>query len=403
MKLCGIIAEFNPLTNGHEYFLSQVKQKCNCDIAVIMSGNFSQRGEIAILDKYERASHAIACGADIVFELPTCFSLSSAQYFATGGVKILSDIGIDCLAFGVKTKNTDNLIEIAKLKSNEDRKISEQILSFMKTGQNYNRAFINTYKQSYPNLASIIEETFAEPNNILAIEYLSEIYRNNLSITPIFINREDSGYNTNKIKNKLINGKLKKMVNATHIRNLINSNKLSQTKSLVPSLVFKSIKSKKAINVEEKLDAIVLSNLRSQEQKSLEQFADFNKGLASLISSSSSQYSTRKEICKALESKCYRKSRINKLLLIPSFEIKKDFVKALDKPYAINVLAVSKSKKKLLSFLIKTSSATLVVSLSDLGKLTPDNSEFIKQNQKGTDIFNICSGKPKSIDKTIFV
>lgn len=403
MKLCGIIAEFNPLTNGHEYFLSQVKQKCNCDIAVIMSGNFSQRGEITILDKYERASHAITCGADIVLELPTCFALSSAQYFATGGVKILSDIGIDCLAFGVKTKNTDNLVEIAKLKSHENKKISEQILSFMKTGQNYNRAFINTYKQSYPNLSEVIEETFSEPNNILAIEYLSEIYRNNIPITPIFINREDSGYNTNKIKTKLINGKLKKLVNATHIRNLIESKKIYQTKSLVPSFVFESLKNRKSVNTEEKLDTIVLSSLRSQEIKNLETYADFNKGLASLISSNSAQYSSRKEICSALESKCYRKSRINKLLLVPLFDIKKDFVKLLEKPYAVNVLAISKSKKKFLSSLIKEASTTLVVSLSDLNKLTPENSVFIKQNQKGTDIFNICSGKPKSTDKTIFV
>lgn len=403
MKLCGIVAEFNPLTNGHDYFLKEVKKICGCEIAVIMSGNFAQRGEIAILDKFTRAKHAILCGADVVIELPVCFTLSSAPYFANGGVKILSDIGIDSLAFGVKTKDPNILIEIAKLKTNEDSKISAHILSLMKAGQTYSRALTQTYKESFSHLSQEFDEIFSEPNNILAIEYLSEIYKNNLQIEPIFINRQDSGYNQNKIKSTIINGKRKKIVNATFIRRQVESSKFSLTKKLVPDFVFDDLKEFKDSSAKTKLDALIVSTLRKFEQKDLEEFADFNTSLACLVNKNASLFSSIDEISDALQSKCYRRSRIKRLLLIPFFSIKKEFTKILEKPYSINVLAVAKNKKDFISSLKKTSKANLIVSLSDKKKVPESQSEFIRQNQLGTDLYNVCTGKPKQTDKTVFV
>lgn len=404
MKLCGIIAEFNPLTNGHDYFLKQVKKQTNANIAVIMSGNFTQRGEMAILDKYERASHAIVSGADIVLELPECFALSSAPFFALGGVKILSDLGIDSLAFGVKVKETSSLIKIAKLKCQEDKKISNMIVSFMKMGQSYSMALLQTYKQAYPSLQSEIDEIFSEPNNILAIEYLSAIYKHNLNIQPVFINREDSGYNTNKIKRVRIFGKTKYLVNATFIRSLAYSGKTKKTKRLVPSHVFESLKNRTFSNEAQiKLDAFVLKHLRDLSTKELETFADYNTALSHLVKNNSNLYSSQKQICNAFSSKCYRKSRIAKLLLLPLFNVKKDFSKALFKPYAINVLAVNASKKKWLSELIKTSKSELIVSLSDLEKLEQEKAIFVLQNQTGSNIYNICNNRKQATDKTIFV
>lgn len=404
MKLCGIIAEFNPLTNGHDYFLKQVKKQTNANLAVIMSGNFTQRGEMAILDKFTRASHAILSGADIVLELPTCFALSSAPFFALGGVKILSDIGIDSLAFGVKMKDTSSLIKIAKLKSKEDKKVSNQIVSFMKMGQSYSSAFLQTYKQTYPELSKEIDEIFSEPNNILAIEYLSAIYQNNLDIQPVFINREDCGYNSKKIKKMKIFGQTKSLINATFIRNLATTEKMSKIKKLVPEHVFKSLNENKYQSTcQDKLDALILQKLRGLSTQDLEKYADYNTGLCHLVNKYSNMLSSKSEICNALSSKCYRKSRISKLLLLPLFEIEKDFVKTLSKPYAINVLAVSASKKKWLSNLIKNSKAELVISLSDLEKISEEKKEFIKQNQTGSNLFCICNNKKQATDKTIFV
>lgn len=404
MKLCGIIAEFNPLTNGHDYIIKKVKQTYKCDVAVIMSGNFSQRGEITILDKYTRTKNAIQAGADIVIELPTCFTLSSAPYFAYGGVKILADIGITHLAFGVKIDNPEKLITVAKLKCSETKEMSKQISAFMKLGQNYNTALIQTYKQTYPELKLDLEQIFTEPNNILAVEYLSAIYANSLDITPIFINREDRGYNSTKINSSVLFGKKKKLANATYIRNLIKRNKRCKIKPLVPSFTFESIKSNASSPLSEtRLDAVLLSVLRALDYKDYETFADYNIGLAHLVKDNSLLFSSKTEIVNALESKCYRKSRINKLLLIAYFKIKKDFLNSLKKPYAINVLGVSVSKRKLLSNLIKTSKAKLIVSLTDLKNLEPELSTFIIQNQANSNLYNICNQKPQTTDKAIFV
>lgn len=404
MKLCGIIAEFNPLTNGHNYIINQVKKQTGANVAIIMSGNFTQRGELAILDKFTRAKHAICSGADIVVELPACFTLSSAPFFALGGVKILANLGIDSLAFGVKIKDTNKLIEIAKLKSQEDKKISNTIIGFMKLGQNYSKALYQTYKLLYPHLGSDLDSIFSEPNNILAIEYLSAIYSNNLDISPIFINRQDSGYNNNRISTVKIFGKKTKLVNATYIRSLVNSGKTRKVKNLVPSFVYKDLKNcSPKLEAETRLDALTISKIRSLSAEDLMTFADFNTGLAHLAKSNATLLSTRKEICSALSSKCYRPSRISKLLLLPYLEIKKDFVKTLEKPYAINVLAVSSNKRKMLSELIESSKCDLIVSLSDLKNMNAEKGEFIRQNQAASNLYNICTKKPQTIDKTIFV
>lgn len=404
MKLCGIIAEFNPLTNGHNYIINQVKKQTGGNVAIIMSGNFSQRGELTILDKFTRAKHAIMSGADIVIELPACFTLSSAPFFALGGVKILASLGIDSLAFGVKIKDTNKLIEIAKLKTQEDKKISNMIISFMKLGQNYSKALYQTYKLLYPHLQNDLDAVFNEPNNILAIEYLSAIYSNGLNIEPIFINRQDGGYNSNRICTIKIFGKKTKLVNATYIRSLIKSNKIRKLKKLVPSFVYEDIKKQPyEKDCETRLDALAISKIRSLSSDELLSFADFNTGLAHLTKSNATMLSTRKEICTALSSKCYRPSRISKLLLLPLLSIKKEFSKTLEKPYAINVLSVSTSKRKMLSEIIASSKCELIVSLSDLKNMNPNKGEFILQNQTASNVYNICTKKPQTIDKTVFV
>ena len=115
MKICAIICEFNPFHNGHQYLLSEAKKRTKADaLLCIMSGNFVQRGEIAILDKYTRAKHAVACGADIVIELPSVFATSNAEIFASGAISILSKIpSVTHLAFGAEYADKTAFLETA--------------------------------------------------------------------------------------------------------------------------------------------------------------------------------------------------------------------------------------------------------------------------------------------------
>ena len=115
MKICAIICEYNPFHNGHAYLLSEAKRQTGADFLVcVMSGNFVQRGEAAILNKYERARHAVLSGADAVVELPVVFSTSNAELFAKGGVKIARALGADFLSFGVESGKEDDFLQAAK-------------------------------------------------------------------------------------------------------------------------------------------------------------------------------------------------------------------------------------------------------------------------------------------------
>lgn len=174
MKICGIIAEYNPLHNGHLYQIREARKRSGADIMIaVMSGNFVQRGEPAVLDKFTRAQAAVRNGIDAVIELPYIYSVQSASHFAEGGVKLLKLAGADCISFGSECGNLENLKEIAAAPINPDH-----LHQSMSGGLSFPRA--------YSLLTSVME-----PNDILAVSYLKAI--GNDPMEPIVIQRT-SGY-----------------------------------------------------------------------------------------------------------------------------------------------------------------------------------------------------------------
>ena len=115
MKVCGIVAEYNPFHNGHKYQIDKIKEEMKADaIVAVMSGNFIQRGQPALFDKWTRTKMALLNGVDLVLELPTYYAVSSAEYFATGGIGLLNSLGvIDDVCFGASTEDIDTLKRIA--------------------------------------------------------------------------------------------------------------------------------------------------------------------------------------------------------------------------------------------------------------------------------------------------
>ncbi|MBQ6024256.1 MAG: nucleotidyltransferase family protein [Lachnospiraceae bacterium] len=200
MKTVGIIAEFNPFHNGHKYLIEKAKALTGADTAVvIMSGDFVQRGAPAVCDKILRTRMALACGADIVFELPAVYALGSAEQFAYGGVKLLSStLNIDAICFGSECGNIEELEDFA-VKAEEFSGTSEfksMMASFVKQGLSYPSAFEKVMAEKYGIAASSIYA----PNNILGIEYCKALYRLQKSGTYAklpklyTIKREGSGY-----------------------------------------------------------------------------------------------------------------------------------------------------------------------------------------------------------------
>ena len=201
MKTVGIIAEFNPFHNGHAYLIEKARELTNADhVIVVMSGNFVQRGAPAFMDKFTRTAIALENNVDLVLELPVCYSMSSAAYFATGAVATLDKLNVvDYLCFGCENDNLDLLNLIADIIIDEDECYSEALQSYLKTGMSFSRSRENAIIKSLSlrgvNMSSDeLSLIISSPNSILAIEYIISIRKSGSKMVPVPIKRLDKGY-----------------------------------------------------------------------------------------------------------------------------------------------------------------------------------------------------------------
>ena len=201
MKIAVIIAEFNPLHKGHEYLIQQTRALTDCThIVVIQTGNFTQRGEPAIIEKHLRAQSAIMCGVDAVLEMPTAFATNNAEVYAKAGVQIANVLPhASYLVFGVEDNNLAILKKIAYVKLKQKREYEKYIKIHLKAGLSYVAAQGEVIKKLLPKIPPmVISRILSGSNNILAIEYLRELYRLNSSIQPISVARiKDEAKQTN--------------------------------------------------------------------------------------------------------------------------------------------------------------------------------------------------------------
>ena len=226
MKVNGIIAEYNPFHNGHKYHLDFSKQTTGADYTiVVMSGNFTQRGIPAIIDKKKRAKAALLSGADLVLELPACYAASSAEYFAMGGVSLLDKLGVtDCLCFGSECDDLSFLTQVASILETEPPVYQSALRESLRQGNSFPKArqealaccladsvsfpVDNHADTSFPNKSfapfSLSDEQKAEPlatlrtepNTLLALEYLKALKRRKSRIKPVPIKRIGEGYHS---------------------------------------------------------------------------------------------------------------------------------------------------------------------------------------------------------------
>lgn len=192
MKACGIVAEYNPLHTGHVYQMNKARQISQADcIIVVMSGNFVQRGEPAVIDKYARTRAALKAGADIVIELPVYYALSSAENFARGAVLTLNEMKAASICFGAETDNADCLAKISHAIISELPEYKAILNKALAKGLSYPAARQTALLEYLPECKDIISGS----NNILAIEYIKTILGNNLNMTYYPVLREGAGYN----------------------------------------------------------------------------------------------------------------------------------------------------------------------------------------------------------------
>ncbi len=194
MKVAGIIVEYNPFHKGHQYHIQETKRLTGADYVVaVMSGDFTQRGIPACLDKFTRAECALACGADVVLELPFCYAAGSAEYFAAGAVSILDRLGvIDSLCFGSEaTVPVSLFMDTAAFLCEEPPAYRAALKEGLRTGLTFPKARLQACRGF---LSEDALSLLASPNALLGLEYCKALHRRNSTITPLAIARVGSGY-----------------------------------------------------------------------------------------------------------------------------------------------------------------------------------------------------------------
>ncbi|MBO5927030.1 MAG: nucleotidyltransferase family protein [Clostridia bacterium] len=299
MKICAIICEYNPLHYGHIRQINFIKENIKPDIiAVILSGNFTERGECAVSDKYTRASWAIQAGADVVFELPTVFATSNAEIFAKGALKLVNALpGEKVLCFGTETDDATKLIEIAKTMLVESEDYKFNLKNELKKGVSYAKARYCALEKTNPelDLAPLLS-----PNNVLGVEYIKAILQNNYNVSIKTIKR-DSDFNESKI--------IKKSPSALSIRNAILSGKKYKCKNAVPKYVYKDLPNKLPDFSRE-----IIYSLLSQSKEDLRRLPDLSEGLENKIKALIKDNFDLNDLISKLKSKRYTETRLKRIL-----------------------------------------------------------------------------------------
>ena len=193
MLKIGIVAEYNPFHNGHLYQIRKIKEIFgkNVFIAVVISGDFVQRGEISFLDKWEKTQVNLEYGVNLVAELPLYYSVQNAEIFSKMATRILDYLGMDIQVFGAEEENIEVLQKVLDLQKRQDYK--DKLMGYMKKGNSYSTSQRLALKEY--ELDGIVKS-----NNILALEYMREIKKSNLGIKPFIVKREISEYNEEKVE-----------------------------------------------------------------------------------------------------------------------------------------------------------------------------------------------------------
>ena len=192
----GIICEYNPFHNGHLYHINKIKKLYNnCRIILVMSGNFLQRGDVSLINKWDKSSIALEYGVDLVVELPFVFSTQSADIFAHGSIEILDSLGVDKIVFGSECNDIDMLKKLADIQINNGS-YDNIVHSYLDNGYNYPAAM----SMALNDLGGI---SITEPNDILGLCYIKEIMLQNSKIEPISIKRTNN-FNDDKLNSNIV-------------------------------------------------------------------------------------------------------------------------------------------------------------------------------------------------------
>lgn len=382
MSVIGIICEFNPFHNGHKYLIDTVK-KDGDTVVCVMSGNFVQRGESAVADKRIRAKTALSCGADLVIELPVSFSVSGAQTFARGGVKLLDSLGcVDTIAFGSECGDTEKLKKAAKALT--DSNVQNEIYSLMQTGITFAAARENAVREVFGDETADI---LKNPNDILAVEYISALNILKSKIKPYAVGRAGTSHDSTDTENEF--------ASATLIRRMLKNSE--NTAKYMPQKAYEilqeAIKNGYAPADYNKLDTAVIAFLRKSSAEDFKGVPDVSEGIENRIIASSRTANTLSEVFYGAKTKRYTHARIRRIVLCAFLGIKQKHV-AVGMPY-IRILGFNSKGREILHSVAEESTLPMAVRPSDFSHFGDIAKKHFELECTATDIFNLTLPKTR--------
>ena len=386
MKAVGLVTEYNPFHNGHLYHLNKAMELTGADISVaVMSGDFVQRGEPAVLDKYTRTSMALNSGVNLVVELPVNYAVSSAESFAAGALKVLDYIKADSIAFGSESGDIERLSKLAHILCDNEDTLYKEISKYTANGISYAAARQKVVeKLTDKDTAAMLTSS----NNILAVEYLKAIIKNNYAIKPYTVQRQGDSYNDTDIKSEY--------ASATALRKNLKADNISEYIPVKAGLILSSNTNYiypddiTEVLFTRLLDILFASNYdKNVFIENVMQYPDVSKEIAGRLYKSAMDMITRTvpqrseskdnwafsfgSLCEHIKTKEVPLSRIKRALVRITLGLdKKHMEKYANEPY-IRVLGFDKKGQEYLSYIRKTVEVPLITKTADYKEMLLDD------------------------------
>ena len=393
MKAAGITAEYNPLHNGHVYHIEETRRTAGCDAVVVaMSGDFVQRGEPAVMDKWVRAEHALRCGADLVIEIPVLFCVGNAGQYAGAAVRILESTGkVSRISFGSESGDAGSLMRIARILKNNESEIEEAVKSVRGLGSSYPAARAAAYselraaeKGTDPDDDHEIEKDVRilnSANDILAIEYIKAM----TEAEPVVIRREGAGYGAPYDKHAVYQS-------ASAIRKQIFGG--ADVSMHVPACTADSIRSCHLTgpDTDKWFDALRYAVL-SADAAVIEDCPSGGEGLASLMKSAAVSAGSWTDFITCIKSKRYTYTRLSRLCMQLILGISRSRY-GIESPGYIRVLGFSDKGRELLAEMRDEGCASLPVLINvnkNAGALDKKAASLLQLDMHAADIYNLMT------------
>ncbi len=374
MSVTGIIAEFNPLHTGHKLLIERAKKQGA--VICVISGNFVQRGDTAIYEKQLRAKSALLCGADLVIELPVCYSMSTAQNFALGGVSLLSSIGCDQIMFGSECGDIDKLVKTSEILQSED--FSARLRTFLDKGITFAAA-----RQQAAEECGVGSEILKGANNNLGIEYITAACNINSKVGFKTIKRQGAMHDSPYLDNDF--------VSASALREKIKQDEFELCEKYFPKEVIALFEKADYSDIR-RIENAILASLRSMNETEFSSLPDLSEGMENKLLSQIKLANSLDSLYNGMKVKRYTLARIRRLVL--SAFLKLDNSMFMKAPPYLRVLGFNQTGEDIIRQHSKNSSIPVIMRAIEIENLNSDAKKVFQTECRATDLYALTLKKP---------